>query len=101
MAVKLRLRRVGRTHRPSYQIVAADSRSPRDGRFIERIGFYDPMTEPPTVRIDTERALYWLQCGAQPSETVRSLLSKQGVLQKLHLWRKGKLQDGNPSTSPQ
>lgn len=101
MAVRLRLRRVGRKHKPSYQIVAAESRFPRDGRFIEKIGFYDPMTEPATILIDTERALYWLQRGAQPSETVRSLLSKQGVLQKLHLWRKGKLQEGNPPSSPQ
>jgi small subunit ribosomal protein S16 len=71
---------MGAKKRPSYRIVAADSRSPRDGRFIEQIGFYDPLTEPATVKFNDERAKYWLSVGAQPSDTVRSLLRKQGLV---------------------
>lgn len=78
--IKLRLRRMGAKRQPSYRIVAADSRSPRDGRFIEILGIYDPKTEPATVRIDAERAKYWLDNGAQPTDTVRSLLVRTGVL---------------------
>jgi small subunit ribosomal protein S16 len=77
--VKIRLRRVGRTHTPIYRVVVADSRSPRDGSFIEVIGHYNPQTDPATVRIDRERALLWLSRGAKPSETVSSLLAKAGV----------------------
>lgn len=77
--IKLRLRRMGAKKRPSYRIVAADSRSPRDGRFIETIGLYDPLTEPATVRVDVERARHWLAVGAQPTETVRDLLRRSGV----------------------
>ncbi len=77
--VKIRLRRIGRTHRPVYRVVVADSRAPRDGSFIEVIGHYDPQTEPSTVRIDREKALLWLSRGAQPTETVASLLTKAGI----------------------
>ena len=78
--IKLRLRRMGRKGQPHYRIVAADSRWPRDGRFIEIIGYYNPRTEPATVEINVERARYWVEHGAQPTETVRSLLVKLGVL---------------------
>ena len=77
--VKLRLRRMGAKKRPSYRIVATDSRSPRDGAFIETVGFYDPITEPATVNVNVERARHWLQHGAQPTDTVRSLLTRAGV----------------------
>lgn len=77
--VKLRLRRMGAKKRPSYRIVAADSRSPRDGAFIESVGFYDPITEPATIKVDIDRARHWLSVGAQPTETVNSLLKKAGV----------------------
>ena len=77
--VKLRLRRMGAKKRASYRIVAADSRSPRDGDFIETVGFYDPLTEPSTIRVDLERARHWLSVGAQPTDTVRSLLTRAGV----------------------
>lgn len=76
----MRLTRVGAKKRPSYRVVVADSRAPRDGRHVEILGFYDPMTNPSTVRIDTERAVKWLQNGAQPSERVRILLRHAGVL---------------------
>lgn len=82
--VKLRLKRMGAKKAPSYRIVAADSRAPRDGRFIEIIGFYNPRTNPVEIRIDEEKALKWLADGAQPSDTVRSLLSKQGIMKKFH-----------------
>jgi small subunit ribosomal protein S16 len=77
--VKLRLRRMGAKKRPSYRIVAADSRSPRDGDFIESVGFYDPLTDPATIRVDLERARHWLSVGAQPTDTVRSLFIRAGV----------------------
>jgi small subunit ribosomal protein S16 len=79
--VKLRLRRMGAKKRPSYRIVAADSRSPRDGAFIESFGFYDPITDPATIRVDAERARHWLSHGAQPTDTVRSILTKAGVFE--------------------
>ena len=82
MAVKLRLKRGGAKQRPFYRIVAADSRSPRDGRFIEIIGTYNPIPAEYEVKIDEEKALYWLNNGAQPTDTVRSLLSKQGIMAK-------------------
>ena len=80
--VRLRLQRTGRKKRPSYRIVAADSRAPRDGSFIEIIGHYDSLQEPPTVVIDQEKALKWLKNGAKASETVTSLLRKEGILDK-------------------
>jgi small subunit ribosomal protein S16 len=80
--IKIRLKRMGAKKRPSYRIVVADSRSPRDGAFIETIGFYDPIAEPAVVRVDAERARYWFGVGAQPTDTARSLLVQQGVLTK-------------------
>ncbi len=89
MAVKLRLRRMGRKKRPIYKIVAADSRSPRDGKFLEEIGLYNPLTNPHTVELSVDRALYWLNVGAQPTNTVKSLLSQKGILLKKELQKKG------------
>jgi small subunit ribosomal protein S16 len=80
--VKIRLRRVGTRNRPSYRIVVADSRAPRDGAFINVIGHYDPLTDPETVVVDEEEALKWLVQGAQPTATVNRLLSKVGVIEK-------------------
>ncbi len=84
MAVKIRLKRMGAKKRPYYRIVASDSRSPRDGRFIELIGTYNPLVTPCVVQIDEEKALKWLSEGAQPSDTVRDLFSKQGIMTKFH-----------------
>ena len=80
--VKIRLRRVGAKNSPSYRLVAADSRSPRDGAFITIIGHYNPLTDPETVAIDEEKALHWLRQGAQPTEAAARLLSKLGILEK-------------------
>jgi len=80
--VKIRLFRVGRKHRPMYRVVVADSRSPRDGAFIEIIGHYNPLTDPATVDINEEKALKWLKDGAQPTETVSSLLRKLGIMDR-------------------
>lgn len=85
MSVKLRLQRHGRKQRPFYHIVAADSRSPRDGRFIERVGSYNPISEPAEIVLDVEKAVKWLQNGAQPTDTVRGILSREGVMFKNHL----------------
>lgn len=79
MAVHIRLRRTGTTKRPAYRVVVADSRAPRDGRFIEVIGHYDPLTEPPTIHIEKEKATAWLKKGAQPSNTVKHLMAQAGV----------------------
>ena len=87
--VKIRLRRVGMKKQPSYRVVVADSRSPRDGRFIETIGHYNPRTDPPTVKIDERRALYWLQRGAQPTDAVARLLVKMGIMEKLERVKAG------------
>lgn len=88
--VKLRLRRMGRKARPVYDIVAADTRSPRDGRFIEKVGQYNPMVSTNQVTLKRDRALHWLKTGAQPTDTVRSLLRHEGLLLELHLHRKKK-----------
>ena len=80
--VKLRSQRYGKTKAPFYRIVATDSRNPRDGRFIEIVGTYNPLTQPATVNIDEEKVLKWLSQGAKPTDTVKSLLSKQGIIQK-------------------
>lgn len=80
MATKIRLRRMGAKKAPFYRIVVADSRSPRDGRFIDEIGTYDPTREPAAIQIDAEKAKKWIGTGAQPSDTVRSLFKKSGVL---------------------
>lgn len=85
MATKIRLQRKGRKDYPFYHIVAADSRAPRDGKFIERLGTYNPNTEPATVTLNFDRALYWLTVGAQPTDTARNILSEEGVLLKKHL----------------
>ena len=85
MAVKIRLQRHGRKGYAFYPIVIADSRAPRDGRFIERVGSYNPNTNPATINLNFERALYWLNTGAQPTDTVRAILSHEGVLLKKHL----------------
>ena len=82
MAVKLRLKRMGAKQRPFYRIVAADARSPRDGRFIETVGTYNPITNPAEVKINKELALKWLNNGAQPTDTVRTLLKKEGILKE-------------------
>ena len=79
MAARIRLRRTGTTKKPSYRVVVADGRTARDGRFIEQIGFYDPLTEPPTIKIDAEKATAWIKKGALPSKTVRHLLARAGV----------------------
>ena len=80
--VKIRLRRMGAKKHPFYRLVVADSRSPRDGRFIEHLGYYDPMTEPVQVKIDAEKVIQWLHKGAQPSEAARSLLKREGILER-------------------
>jgi small subunit ribosomal protein S16 len=85
MPVRIRLARHGRKHRAYYYIVAADSRAPRDGKFIERLGSYNPNTNPATIELNFDRALQWLQNGAQPSDTARAILSYKGVLMKKHL----------------
>jgi len=79
MAVKLRLTRVGKTKQPTYRIVAADSRSPRDGRFLEIVGHYNPRTEPSVISIDNDKAVKWLRQGAQPTDRVRKLLEASGA----------------------
>ena len=80
MAVKIRLRRIGAKKAPFYRVVVADSRYPRDGRFVEEIGYYDPTKDPAIVNIDTEKAKKWIGNGAQPTDTVKALLKKNGVL---------------------
>ncbi len=93
MAVKLRLRRMGAKKRPFYRIVAADTRSPRDGRFIEEIGYYNPIETPAVVKIDEEKALSWLHNGAIPTDTVRDLLSREGIMKKFHESKMTKKED--------
>jgi small subunit ribosomal protein S16 len=90
MAVKIRLRRTGRKKQPSYRIVIADSRSPRDGKFIEVIGQYSPRQGEQALNLETERVNYWLDNGAQPTDTVRSLLRRAGVLKTRHETRLGR-----------
>jgi small subunit ribosomal protein S16 len=90
MAVKIRLKRIGRHKLAIYRIVVADSRSPRDGRFIETIGTYDPSKAETKVTLNKELAIKWLKNGAQPTQTVRNLLSKEGVLAELHKERNSK-----------
>ena len=84
MAVKIRLRRMGAKRRPFYRIVVADSRYPRDGRFIEEIGYYNPIVEPAEIKVDKESAMKWLKNGATPTDTVRDILSKQGLMKEFH-----------------
>jgi len=82
MAVKIRLKRIGAKKSPFYRIVVADSRAPRDGRFIEEIGTYNPLTEPKTVKVDNEKALNWIKKGAKPTETVERLFKANGLFEK-------------------
>ena len=90
MAVKLRLKRMGAKKAPFYRIVAADSRSPRDGRFIETVGTYNPLTNPSETKIDEELVMKWLRNGATPTDTVRNLLSKAGIMKKFAEEKQGK-----------
>ncbi|HLT68985.1 MAG TPA: 30S ribosomal protein S16 [Acidimicrobiales bacterium] len=94
MAVKLRLMRMGKKKQPTYRVVAADSRSPRDGRFIEIVGSYDPRREPSVVRIDNDKAVDWLRKGAQPTDAVRKLLEISGA------WQQFRGGEGAPAGSP-
>jgi small subunit ribosomal protein S16 len=90
MSVKIRLKRMGAKKTPFYRIVVADSRSPRDGRQIETVGTYNPLTKPAVVNINEELALKWLQNGAKPSDTVRNLFSDKGIMEKYHNAKLGK-----------
>ena len=90
MAVKIRLNRMGAKKNPFYRIVVADARAPRDGRFIESIGFYDSTVQPAVVKIDEEKAINWMKNGAQPTDTVKSLFSKAGIMQKWDEQKKAK-----------
>ena len=90
MAVKLRLKRMGGKQKPFYRIVAADSRFPRDGRFIETVGTYNPIAKPAEVKIDKELAIKWLSTGAQPTDTVKALFKKEGILKGFADAKKGK-----------
>ena len=81
MAVKIRLTRIGAKKAPFYRVVVADGRYPRDGRFIEEIGYFDPLTNPETVKIDADKAKTWIKNGAQPTDTVRALLKKSGIIE--------------------
>ena len=80
MAVKMRLTRIGTKKNPFYRVVIADARSPRDGRFVEEIGYYNPLTEPAEIKIDAEKAKQWIKNGAQPTDTVKALLKKSGIV---------------------
>lgn len=90
MAVKLRLKRMGAKKSPFYRIVAADSRSPRDGRFIETVGTYNPLVDPAEIKINEEVAMKWLRNGATPTDTVRNILSKDGIMAKFAKEKQGK-----------
>lgn len=92
MAVRIRLRRMGAKKRPFYRIIVADSRSPRDGRFIEEIGYYNPLTDPAEIKINEEKALGWIKKGAQPTDTVKYLFKVTGLLDKIK---------NNKETTPQ
>ena len=92
--VKIRLRRVGAKKQPSYRMVVADSRSPRDGRFIEVVGFYNPRTAPETVTVQEGRVFHWLGVGAQPTESVAHLLNKQGTMARYERYKKGEPLEG-------
>jgi len=83
MAVKIRLRRMGAHKAPFYRVIVADSRSPRDGRFVEEIGYYNPLTEPAVIKIDEEKAIKWVKNGAQPTDVVKRLFEKAGINEKL------------------
>ncbi|ASF39439.1 30S ribosomal protein S16 [Halobacillus halophilus] len=84
MAVKIRLKRMGSKRNPFYRVVVADSRAPRDGRIIEQIGTYNPVANPIEVKLDADKAMDWMSNGAQPSDTVRNLFSKEGIMKQFH-----------------
>lgn len=84
MSVKIRMRRMGAKRKPFYRIVVADSRAPRDGRFIEEVGYYNPVSQPKELKLDEDKIFEWLKKGAQPSDTIRSFLSSAGLMAKLH-----------------
>ncbi len=88
--VKIRLKRMGAKKAPFYRIIVADSRSPRDGRFIAQLGTYNPLTNPATIKVDEEETLKWLSNGAMPTDTVRNILSKAGIMKKFHDMKQGK-----------
>lgn len=90
MSVKIRMRRMGSKRKPFYRIVVADSRMPRDGRFIEEVGYYNPLTNPDEVKLEEDKIFEWLEKGAQPSDTVRSLLSKADLMTRYHDAKYGK-----------
>ena len=90
MAVKIRLKRMGSKRNPFYRMVVADARAPRDGRYIEPVGTYNPVVSPAEVKLDEELVLKWLADGAQPSDTVRNILSKEGIMKKFHDSKNGK-----------
>ena len=90
MSVKIRMRRMGSKRKPFYRIVVADSRMPRDGRFIEEVGYYNPLTNPDEVKLEEDKIFEWLEKGAQPSDTVRNLLSKAGLMTRYHDAKYGK-----------
>lgn len=90
MAVKLRLMRMGAKKRPFYRVVAADSRYPRDGKFVEVVGTYNPVLGNDNIKVDEEKALKWLRNGAQPTDTVKDILSKAGIMKKFHDEKQGK-----------
>lgn len=90
MAVKIRLKRMGSNKKPFYRIVVADSRAPRDGKFIEEIGFYNPVSQPKQVKINDEKAVKWLGCGAQPTDTVKTLFANNGVMEKFEASKQAK-----------
>ena len=93
MAVKIRLRRMGAKKAPYYRIIVADSRSPRDGRFIENLGTYNPLTNPAEIKVKEEETLNWLSKGAQPTDTVKNILSKVGIMEKYHNMKQTKKKD--------
>lgn len=88
--VKIRLKRMGAKKAPFYRIIVADSRSPRDGRFIAQLGTYNPLTNPAEIKVDEEETLKWLSNGAMPTDTVRNILSKAGIMKKFHDMKQGK-----------
>lgn len=93
MAVRIRLQRKGARHMAFFRIVVADSRSPRDGRFVEQLGYYDPLRDPPEIKVDTGKVIDWLSKGAKPSETVESLFRRVGIMQTWHEVKRGKSLD--------
>ncbi len=97
MAVRIRLKRMGAKKRPFYRLVVAPSTAPRDGRFIETIGYYNPLTDPATVQVDVDKALYWLEHGAQPTDTAKDILRRAGVLEA---WQQRKTQPAGSTTAP-